>query len=239
MSASPPNLNSFAGYLDWQSLEDKVIACRQCPRLVTWREEVARTRRRAYRDQEYWGKPVPGFGDRAARILVVGLAPGAHGSNRTGRMFTGDASGEFLYDALYRTGFASQPVSTSRQDDLVLKDIFISAVCRCAPPDNKPERAEMDNCQPYLLNEMHLLENIQGIVALGRVAFDRLIPIYKLKWGAVPDIEFAHAAFFPRHNQAPWLLASYHPSRQNTQTGRLTTEMFDRIWKLAREVLSP
>ena len=174
-----------------------------------------------------------------ARILVVGLAPGAHGSNRTGRMFTGDASGEFLYDALNRTGFANQPVSTSRKDGLVLKDVFISAVCRCVPPDNKPERIEMDNCQPFLLNEMRLLENIQGIVALGKVAFDRLIPIYKRKWSITPDIEFAHAAFFPKHNQAPWLCASYHPSRQNTQTGRLTKEMFDRIWKLGREMLSP
>ena len=238
MSASPQESNSFADYLDWQNLENKIIACRQCPRLVTWREEVARTRRRAYKDQEYWGKPVTGFGDRVARILVVGLAPGAHGSNRTGRMFTGDASGVFLYDALYRSGFANQPGSTSRQDGLVLKDVFISAVCRCAPPDNKPERVEIDNCQPYLLNEMYLLANIQGIVALGRVAFDQLIPIYKMKWGAAPAIEFGHAAFYPRRSQAPWLLASYHPSRQNTQTGRLTTEMFDRIWKLARENLS-
>jgi uracil-DNA glycosylase family 4 len=206
---------------------------------VSWREEVARTRRRAYKDQEYWGKPVPGFGDREAPILVVGLAPGAHGSNRTGRMFTGDASGEFLYDALYRTGFANQPVSTGREDGLVLKGVYISAVCRCAPPDNKPERVEIENCQPFLLNEIALLENIEGIVALGRVAFDRLISIYKMKWGIAPDIEFAHAAFYPQHNQAPWLLASYHPSRQNTQTGRLTREMFDRIWQLARKMLSP
>ena len=239
MSASleKPNLSAFD--LDWQDLQNKIVACRLCPRLVSWREEVARTRRRAYKSQDYWGKPVPGFGDRMAHILVVGLAPGAHGSNRTGRMFTGDASGEFLYDALNRTGFANQPISTSRKDGLVLKDVFISAVCRCVPPDNKPERIEMDNCQPFLLNEMRLLENIQGIVALGKVAFDRLIPIYKRKWSITPDIEFAHAAFFPKRNQAPWLCASYHPSRQNTQTGRLTKEMFDRIWKLAREMLSP
>jgi uracil-DNA glycosylase family 4 len=206
---------------------------------VSWREEVASTRRRAYKDQEYWGKPVPGFGDRKASILVVGLAPGAHGSNRTGRMFTGDASGEFLYAALYRTGFASQPISTSRNDGLLLKDVFISAVCRCVPPDNKPERIEIDKCQPFLLNEMSLLENIEGVVALGRVAFDRLIPIYKMKWGVTPAVEFSHAAFYPKHNQAPWLLASYHPSRQNTQTGRLTREMFDRVWQLARKMLSP
>ena len=238
MTASPNSSNPAADYLDWQNLENKIVACRLCPRLVSWREEVARTRRRAFRDQEYWGKPVPGFGDHKARILVVGLAPGAHGSNRTGRMFTGDASGEFLYDALYRAGFANQAVSTNREDGLALKDIFISAVCRCVPPDNKPERGEMDNCQPFLLNELHLLENIRGIVALGKVAFDRLIPIYRMSWDTAPDLKFAHAAFYPKHNPAPWLLASYHPSRQNTQTGRLTTEMFDHIWKLAREMLS-
>jgi len=239
VSVLPEKPDPATNYLHWQDLENKIVTCRQCPRLVSWREEVASTRRRAYKDQEYWGKPVPGFGDRAARILVVGLAPGAHGSNRTGRMFTGDASGEFLYDALYRTGFASQPGSTARGDGLVLKDIFISAVCRCAPPDNKPERQEIENCQPFLLNELALLENIEGIVALGRLAFDRLIPIYKMKWGITPDIEFAHAAFLPQNRPAPWLLASYHPSRQNTQTGRLTREMFDRVWELARKMLSP
>jgi uracil-DNA glycosylase family 4 len=226
-------------YLDWQALDNKIVACRLCPRLVRWRDEVAHIRRRAYRDQAYWGRPVPGFGDRQARILVVGLAPGAHGSNRTGRMFTGDASGEFLYAALHRAGFANQPGSNSREDGLVLKDVFITAVCRCVPPDNKPERLEMDNCQPFLLNEIHLLENFQGIVALGKVAFDRLIPIYRMKWDVTPDMEFAHATFYPKHGQAPWLLASYHPSRQNTQTGRLTTAMFDRIWELARIILSP
>ena len=236
VSSTVPNL--IENPLDWQPLEDKIVACRLCPRLVSWREEVALIRRRAYRDQEYWGKPVPGFGDRQARILVVGLAPGAHGSNRTGRMFTGDASGEFLYDALYRTGFASQPVSTNRTDGLLLKDIFISAVCRCVPPDNNPERMEIENCQPFLLNEIALLENIEGIVALGMVAFDRLIPIYQRVWGVTPSIEFAHAAFYPGQNEVPWLLASYHPSRQNTQTGRLTREMFDRVWELARKMLS-
>ncbi len=238
MNISSEKNHPTANILDWQDLENKIMACRLCPRLVSWREEVARTRRRAYRDQEYWGKPVPGFGDRKARILVVGLAPGAHGSNRTGRMFTGDASGEFLYDALYRTGFANQPVATAREDGLALRDIFISAVCRCAPPDNKPERVEIDNCQPFLLNEIALLENLEGIVALGRVAFDRLIPIYKMKWGVTPTLEFAHAAFYPQDKSAPWLLASYHPSRQNTQTGRLTREMFDRVWELARKMLS-
>jgi uracil-DNA glycosylase family 4 len=239
VSISSEKTNPTANILNWQDLENKIMTCRLCPRLVSWREEVARTRRRAYRDQEYWGKPVPGFGDRNARILVVGLAPGAHGSNRTGRMFTGDASGEFLYDALYRAGFASQPVSTARDDGLALKDIFISAMCRCAPPDNKPERQEIENCEPFLLNELSLLENLEGIVALGRLAFDRLIPIYRMNWEVTPTVEFAHAAFYPKKGPAPWLLASYHPSRQNTQTGRLTREMFDRIWELARKMLSP
>jgi len=239
MIASPEKSNLPSEYLDWQTLDNKIVACRTCPRLVRWREEVAHIRRRAYRNQAYWGKPVPGFGDRQSRILVVGLAPGAHGSNRTGRMFTGDASGEFLYAALHRAGLANQPGSNCREDGLVLKDVFITAVCRCVPPDNKPERLEMDNCQPFLLNEIHLLENIQGIVALGRVAFARLIPIYRMKWDVTPDMEFAHAAFYPKHKQAPWLLASYHPSRQNTQTGRLTTAMFDRIWELARKILCP
>ena len=221
----------------WQTLENEVVSCRLCPRLVSWREEVARTRRRAYKDQAYWGKPVPGFGDRKARILIVGLAPGAHGSNRTGRMFTGDASGEFLYAALHRVGFANQPDSTSRGDGLELKDVFISAVCRCAPPDNKPERAEIENCQPFLLREIRLLENLQGIIALGKIAFDRLLPIYRQNWGFTPEIEFAHAAFFSKQGQAPWLLASYHPSRQNTQTGRLTVAMFDQVWERARDLL--
>ncbi len=238
MIAAPEKSYLPGQYLNWQALENKIITCRLCPRLVDWREKVARTRRRAFRDQTYWGKPVPGFGDRQARLLVVGLAPGAHGSNRTGRMFTGDASGEFLYTALHRAGFANQPGSTSREDGLALKDVFITAVCRCVPPDNKPERLEMDYCQPFLLNEIHLLENIQGIIALGRVAFDRLIPIYKMKWDVIPAMEFAHAAFYPQHAQAPWLLASYHPSRQNTQTGRLTVPMFEGIWEMARNELS-
>jgi uracil-DNA glycosylase family 4 len=219
------------------TLEDEITACRLCPRLVAWREQTAAEKRRAYRDQEYWGKPVPGFGDPKARILVVGLAPGAHGSNRTGRMFTGDASGEFLYRALYECGFASKPSSEHRADDLTLKDLFITAVCRCVPPDNKPTPQEIRTCMPYLEREAALLA-IEGIVALGKIAFDQILRMPGVSVSAdEPAPVFAHGAFSPRTPTHPWILSSYHPSRQNTQTGRLTAEMFQRIWQMAREQL--
>jgi len=223
--------------MDWQTLESSIIHCRRCPRLVAWRERVARERKRAYRDQEYWGRPVPGFGNSAARLLIVGLAPGAHGSNRTGRMFTGDASGVFLYAALHRAGFANQPHSSHRGDGLQLRDCFITAICRCAPPDNKPERSEMENCRPYLLEEIHLLESVKGLVALGKIAFDHLLKIYRRQGVDPPALQFSHGAFYSSGPGKPWLLASYHPSRQNTQTGRLTPEMFDQIWMRARMLL--
>ena len=232
MSVLPEKPDPATNNLNWQDLENKIVTCRLCPRLVSWREEVASTRRRAYKDQEYWGKPVPGFGDRAARILVVGLAPGAHGSNRTGRMFTGDASGEFLYDALYRTGFASQPGSTARGDGLVLKDIFISAVCRCAPPDNKPTPQEMANCQPYLEREIKIIQP-QILVALGRIAFERILRIFSIQ---NPAILFIHNAVYELPG-GKYLVCSYHPSRQNTQTGRLTVEMFDQVWITVRKLM--
>ena len=222
-------------------LNDRIIACRLCPRLVAWREQVARQKRRAYRDWVYWGKPVPGFGDPEARVLVVGLAPGAHGSNRTGRMFTGDASGVFLYAALYRAGFANQPVSRQRDDGLALKDIFITAVCRCVPPDNHPSPVEIDNCFPYLHEEMILLSRVQVIVALGHIAFDTILRkvvdrpenlAFELK-----RMKFAHGASYQLGGDLPHLIASYHPSQQNTQTGRLTPAMFDTIWSAARACL--
>ena len=163
---------------DWQSLEFTITACRVCPRLTAWREEVARVKRRAYRDDDYWGRPVPGFGDPDARALIVGLAPGAHGANRTGRMFTGDSSGDFLYAALHRAGFASQPASRSRDDGLILSDAYISAACRCAPPDNKPTADELAACLPFLWREIALLRNIRVVVALGRIAFDAALRVY-------------------------------------------------------------
>ncbi len=239
-----------------QPLNQQIEACRRCPRLVAWREQVARQKRKAYRDQEYWGKPVPGFGDPQARVFVVGLAPGAHGSNRTGRQFTGDASGNFLYPALYRAGFASQPDSVSRFDGLTLSDLYTAPTCRCAPPDNKPSAEEIANCQPFLEAELQLIQP-KVIVALGQIAFESVLRILFSNTDdkqptivrRPPSMVFAHGALYrfstdnnplpTAHwvlNTVPWLLASYHPSQQNTLTGRLTVEMFDEIWKKAREL---
>lgn len=220
-------------------LTARVIACRACPRLVAWREEVAVKKRRAYQDWEYWGKPVPGFGDPNARILVVGLAPGAHGSNRTGRNFTGDASGDFLYPALHRAGFANQPTAQHRDDGLELKDLYIAAAVRCAPPDNKPLPEEIAACRPFLNEEIALLGNLQGFVALGRIAFDWLCNWYRAKGVDTARLDFNHALLQTPGPSLPWLLTSYHPSRQNTQTGRLTAAMFDQVWEMARANLQP
>jgi len=224
---------------EWQNLDRTILECRLCPRLVQWREEVAQKKRKAYRGQVYWGKPVPGFGDYHARVLVVGLAPGAHGSNRTGRMFTGDASGVFLYSALYRSGFANQSSSILRNDGLNLKDLYISALCRCVPPANKPTRQEIINCRPYLEMEIELLTKIQGFVALGRLAFDNLIPVYQDNYQAYlgKKDKFHHGSIYEFDNKVPWLIASYHPSQQNTQTGKLTQAMFDTIWKSVEKLL--
>ncbi len=213
-------------------LNQQIIACRKCPRLVEWREEVARVKRKAYKDEEYWGKPVPGFGDSDARLLVVGLAPGAHGSNRTGRQFTGDASGGFLFPALYRAGFANQARAESRGDGLILKDMYISASGRCAPPDNKPNPEELNNCQPYLEKELEILKP-KVIVCLGRIAFERILKIFSVR-GAV--YKFGHGASYPLANGI-WVLCSYHPSQQNTSTGKLTATMFDAIWVQAKNLL--
>ena len=213
-------------------LNQEIIACRKCPRLVAWREEVARVKRKAYRDQEYWGKPVPGFGDPRARVLVVGLAPGAHGSNRTGRAFTGDASGGFLYPALHRAGFANQAEAVSRSDGLRLIDLYIAATARCVPPDNKPSPEELDNCRPYLQRELEILKP-KAIVCLGRIAFERILKIYAVRnsmW------KFGHGAFYQLEN-GTWILCSYHPSQQNTLTGKLTAKMFDDIWQKAKELI--
>ncbi len=215
-----------------ETLNKQIIACRKCPRLVEWREEVARVKRKAYKDAEYWGKPVPGFGDANARVLVVGLAPGAHGSNRTGRQFTGDASGGFLYPALYRAGFANQASAESRSDGLILKDMYITASGRCAPPDNKPNPEELNNCQPYLERELEILKP-KVIVCLGRIAFERILKIFSVR-GAV--YKFGHGASYPLANGV-WVLCSYHPSQQNTSTGKLTAEMFDAIWVQAKNLL--
>ena len=227
----------LSAFQQWEGLNQRIIACRTCTRLTQFREEVARVKKRAYRDWEYWGKPVPGFGDHQARLLVVGLAPGAHGSNRTGRIFTGDSSGEFLYSALNKVGMANQASALHRDDELALTDVFITAICRCVPPDNKPTFDEVRNCQPYLEAEMKLLNGYRGIVALGSLAFHQIISVFREQGHPIGRLDFGHNAFYELGEGLPWLLASYHPSRQNTQTGRLTREMFDAVWLRARDLL--
>ncbi len=222
----------------WDSLYHDLTACRACPRLTAWREEVARTKRRAYLDWEYWGKPVPGFGDRNARLLVVGLAPGAHGSNRTGRMFTGDSSGATLYGALYRTGFANQSTWEHSDDGLLLRDCFVTAVGRCAPPENKPTHAELLACQSFLARELALLDRVRVVVVLGKIAFDYTLALWRAQAHPLPALQFAHRAEYNLGPELPVLLASYHPSRQNTQTGRLTLPMFDAVFVRARTILN-
>jgi uracil-DNA glycosylase family 4 len=210
-----------------------IISCRKCPRLVRWREQVARDKRAAYRDQDYWGKPVPGFGDPKARLLVVGLAPAAHGGNRTGRIFTGDRSGDWLYAALYRAGFANQPTSTRRGDALRLQDCYVAACVRCAPPDNKPSIEERDNCLPYLVEELRLLKSVRVIVCLGGFAWDGVLRVLRAL-GHAPERRprFGHGA---EATVGPYaLLGCYHPSQQNTFTGRLTQEMLDAIFRRCR-----
>lgn len=216
-------------------LEEEITACRKCPRLVRWREEVARTKRRAYANEEYWGKPVPGFGDANARIVIVGLAPGAHGGNRTGRVFTGDRSGDFLYAALHRAGLASQPTSVAKDDGLRLKEVFVTLALRCVPPDNKPLPVELRRCAPYLDRELDLLPNVRVVLALGKIAFDA-VTTRALRRGMAerPLPAFAHGAE-ARLGEFT-LIASYHVSQQNTQTGRLTPAMFDAVLARARAV---
>jgi len=219
-------------------LRETIIGCRKCPRLVRYREEVARTKRRAYRDSTYWGRPVPGFGDPRAELLIIGLAPGAHGANRTGRMFTGDRSGDFLYALLHRAGFASQPTSTSADDGLHLRNAYITAAARCAPPDNKPLPAEIANCSAYLEEELDLLHP-RAVLALGAIAFDTYIRLLLRRGQLVSraGYRFAHGAQFKLPGNLPRLFASYHPSQQNTQTGRLTPAMFASVLRRIRHTL--
>lgn len=220
-------------------LNAEVVSCVRCPRLVVFREAVAREKRRAYRDWDYWGKPVPGFGDSDARVLILGLAPGAHGSNRTGRPFTGDSSGNFMYPVLYETGFANQPTATERNDGLVLTDLYITAAARCAPPDNKPLPQELANCSSFLDRELDGLKKLKVIVALGKIGFDAYLN--HLKRGGVITTRapyvFRHAACYQMPN-GRMLLASYHPSNQNTNTGKLTREMFVQVFEQARRLLT-
>ena len=218
-------------------LNQEVVSCRACPRLVEHRETVAREKRRAYRDWDYWGKPVPGFGDPQARVLVLGLAPGAHGSNRTGRPFTGDSSGNFMYPVLHATGFASQPTATHLDDGLALSGAYITAAVRCAPPQNKPTPQEIAACSAFLDRELECLKQVRVVVALGRIGFDAYLNYLKRR-GLLPSkagYQFGHGAEY-RMPDGRILLASYHPSNQNTQTGKLNEKMFRKIFERARKL---
>jgi uracil-DNA glycosylase family 4 len=219
-------------------INEEIVACRKCPRLVRYREAVAREKRRAFLDWEYWGKPVPGFGDPNAHLLILGLAPAAHGANRTGRMFTGDRSGDFLYRAMYDAGFATQPTSLHIGDGLALKDAYISATARCAPPANKPLPAELANCQPYLVRELEVLRP-KVILVLGGIALRSYLEVLKQQqhitsFAAFP---FGHGAIYRLPDPLPRLVASYHPSQQNTFTGKLTERMFLNIFRDIRRYL--
>jgi len=220
------------------TLNREVTACRRCPRLVAWREKVAREKKRAYMDCTYWGKPVPGFGDPTARVLIIGLAPGAHGSNRTGRPFTGDSSGNFMYPVLYRTGFASQPNGKSRDDGLYLMDAYITAAARCAPPQNKPTPRELANCAPFLDREIACLPKVRVVVALGRIGFDAYLGYLK-RTGVIESkapYAFGHGVKYETPD-GRMLVGSYHPSNQNTNTGKLTEAMFTKLFETVAAVV--
>ena len=211
-------------------INDRIVACRRCPRLVAWREQVAREKKREFRGWDYWGRPVPSLGDFSARVLIVGLAPGAHGANRTGRLFTGDSSGRWLFRALHKAGFASQPTCEHRDDGLRLIDCYITAAIHCAPPGNKPLPSEIANCNSYLREELDSLRNLRVVIALGRIAFET----YLKTRSVAPLPEFGHNR---RYDLTPALIASYHPSRQNTNTGKLTERMFDAVFAQAKALL--
>ncbi len=225
---------------DWRVLNSEIVSCRLCPRLVAFREKVGVEKRRAFKDQQYWSKPLTGFGDRNARLLVIGLAPAAHGGNRTGRVFTGDRSADFLIRAMWEAGFANQPESVAKNDGLQLIDSFITMPVRCAPPDNKPALEEILNCRQYLLRELALLKDVQLVVPLGGIALNAYLSILKAA-GLISSraaFPFAHGATFVTHTAGPRVLASYHPSQQNTSTGRLTARMLGDIFLTARKLLS-
>jgi len=228
VSSPLPPPDRRRGALD--ALTAEIVGCRACPRLVAWREEVARTKRAAFRDEQYWGRPIPGFGDPAARVAIVGLAPAAHGGNRTGRIFTGDRSGDWLFAALHRTGFANQPTSVARDDGLSLREAYVAAAVRCAPPANRPTVGERDTCLPYLDRELALLADVAVVVALGGFAWDACARLL----GLSPRPRFGHGAEVAAGDRT--LLGCFHPSQQNTFTGRLTEPMLDAVLLRARSL---
>lgn len=218
-------------------LDDEIVACRACPRLVEWREQVAVEKRASFRHDTYWGRPVPGFGDARARVLVAGLAPAAHGANRTGRVFTGDRSGDFLYASLFRTGFANQPTSVAADDGLELRDLYVTAAVRCAPPANKPTPGERDTCLPYLVRELDLLEHVRVIVVLGAFAYDAITKVLAAAASPlpIPRPKFTHGVEVTTARAL--VLGCFHPSQQNTFTGKLTEPMIDEVFLRARELV--
>ena len=232
MSAEAERLERLA------QLEAEIVDCFKCPRLVAWRERVAREKRASFAGEQYWGRPIPGFGDPGASVLILGLAPAAHGANRTGRVFTGDRSGDFLFGALHRTGFANQPTSVHAGDGLRLRGAWITASVRCAPPANKPTPAERDTCLPYALRELELLANVRVVVCLGAFAWDAALRLFTAAGVPVPRPRprFGHGAELALDPPAPLLLGTFHPSQQNTFTGVLTEPMLDAVLLRAREV---
>jgi uracil-DNA glycosylase family 4 len=221
-------------------LQRSVVNCRKCPRLVAYLKEVSKRKPKRFRDWDYWGKPLPSFGDPNAQVLIIGLAPAANGGNRTGRMFTGDRSGEWLFRALYEFGFANHPNSARRDDDFALNDCYITATIRCAPPDNKPLPEEIENCRPYFLKELDLLKNVKVLVPLGQIAFTQTLKSLRLKGLEIPSLSFGHEKIYSLrtpNSLLRTLITTYHPSQQNTQTGRLTKPMFHSIFRKVREKL--
>lgn len=229
-------MDTFA-FPDIRTLLEAMTHCRRCPRLVAWRETVAEVKVKRHENELYWGRPVPSFGDPEAQLLIVGLAPAAQGGNRTGRMFTGDRSGDWLYRALHKAGFANQAESRELSDGLALKNCYITATAHCAPPENKPTRAEIESCHPFLANELKLLSNVRVVIALGKLAFDRILKEPQLQWAPkTPKPQFGHGLVYELPSGL-YLIGSYHPSQQNTFTGKLTEPMFDAIFQTANRIL--
>ena len=234
--------------MNLEKLQKAVILCRKCPRLATYLQQLSEKKPKRFHEWEYWSRPLPSFGDPGARVLIVGLAPAANGGNRTGRMFTGDRSGEWLFGALHQFGFANHPNSSRRDDDFALKDCYITATIRCAPPDNKPLPEEIENCRPYFLSELDLLKSVQVIVPLGQIALTQTLRSLRLKGYEIPSLAFGHGKVYevlPSNGLSPqssslkplFLITTYHPSQQNTQTGRLTQPMFQKVFEIIKKRL--